>query len=174
MSAWRSNELSPLRPVRTRVRSRTQVHAVEHLVEGCRVLVVQATGWGKSAVYWAATAALRAKGAGPKLVVSPLLALMRDACQQIAPQEKRGPRIMLRWLGGFAAQSTVNDWAIARVTGMRLLVIASSLPHFRCWFSAVMQVMGSRGITKVGRGTGVLAPGSRSIPILPRLQKEQA
>src|SRR4029453_8603923 len=56
-----------------------QARAVEHLVEGHRrVLVVQATGWGKSAVYWAATAALGAKGAGPTLVVSPLLALMQD------------------------------------------------------------------------------------------------
>ena len=65
-----------------------QVRAVEHLVEDRRrVLVVQATGWGKSAVYWAATAALRAKGAGPTLVVSPLLALMRD---QIAAAERAG------------------------------------------------------------------------------------
>jgi ATP-dependent DNA helicase RecQ len=48
------------------------------LTPHARVLVVQATGWGKSAVYWAATAALRARGAGPTLVVSPLLALMRD------------------------------------------------------------------------------------------------
>jgi ATP-dependent DNA helicase RecQ len=48
------------------------------LAPQARVLVVQATGWGKSAVYWAATAALRARGAGPTLVVSPLLALMRD------------------------------------------------------------------------------------------------
>ncbi len=46
--------------------------------DGARVLVVQATGWGKSAVYWCATAARRAAGAGPTLVVSPLLALMRD------------------------------------------------------------------------------------------------
>ena len=38
---------------------------------------------------------------------------------------------------------------------------------------AVMQVMGSSGLAKVGRGTGALAPVSRSIPILPRLQKEQ-
>jgi ATP-dependent DNA helicase RecQ len=54
-----------------------QVCVVVHLVEGGRgVLVVQVTGWGKSAVYWAATAVLRAKGAGPTLVVSPLLALM--------------------------------------------------------------------------------------------------
>ena len=66
-----------------------QARAVEHLVEGHRVLVVQATGWGKSAVYWAATAALRAKGAGPTLVVSPLLALMRD---QIAAAERAGLR----------------------------------------------------------------------------------
>ena len=38
---------------------------------GARVLVVQATGWGKSAVYWAATAVRRAEGAGPTLVISP-------------------------------------------------------------------------------------------------------
>ena len=67
-----------------------QARAVEHLVEGRRrVLVVQATGWGKSAVYWAATAALRSTGAGPTLVVSPLLALMRD---QIAAAERAGLR----------------------------------------------------------------------------------
>ena len=48
------------------------------LQPSARVLVVQATGWGKSAVYWAASAALRAEGAGPTLVVSPLLALMRN------------------------------------------------------------------------------------------------
>jgi ATP-dependent DNA helicase RecQ len=56
-----------------------QVAAVAALVEQrARVLVVQATGWGKSAVYWAATSALRAAGKGPTLIVSPLLALMRD------------------------------------------------------------------------------------------------
>ena len=54
-----------------------------------RVLVVQATGWGKSAVYWAATTALRSHGGGPTLVVSPLLALMRD---QIAAAERAGLR----------------------------------------------------------------------------------
>lgn len=47
-------------------------------VNGARALVVQATGWGKSAVYWAATAIRRAQGAGPTLVVSPLLSLMAD------------------------------------------------------------------------------------------------
>src|SRR5699024_8907578 len=43
-----------------------------------RVLVVQRTGWGKSAVYFVATALRRAAGAGPTVIVSPLLALMRD------------------------------------------------------------------------------------------------
>jgi ATP-dependent DNA helicase RecQ len=56
-----------------------QTTAVAALIEErARVLVVQATGWGKSAVYWAATAALRAERKGPTLIVSPLLALMRD------------------------------------------------------------------------------------------------
>ncbi|MFK4085537.1 RecQ family ATP-dependent DNA helicase [Kribbella sp. NPDC020789] len=56
-----------------------QEAAVAALCEAAaRVLVVQATGWGKSAVYWAATAIRRAEGAGPTLVVSPLLSLMRD------------------------------------------------------------------------------------------------
>lgn len=56
-----------------------QYEAVRALVaDEARVLVVQATGWGKSAVYWAATSALRSLGKGPTLVVSPLLALMRN------------------------------------------------------------------------------------------------
>lgn len=61
-----------------------QILAVAALCEptagepAARVLVVQATGWGKSAVYWAATAIRRHEGAGPALVVSPLLSLMRD------------------------------------------------------------------------------------------------
>ena len=43
-----------------------------------RVLLVQRTGWGKSAVYFIATKLLREKGSGPTLLVSPLLALMRN------------------------------------------------------------------------------------------------
>ncbi len=62
--------------------------AVEALVaEGQRALVVQRTGWGKSAVYFVATALLRARGAGPTVIISPLLALMRN---QIAAAERAG------------------------------------------------------------------------------------
>jgi ATP-dependent DNA helicase RecQ len=56
-----------------------QLAAIRALVaERARVLVVQRTGWGKSVVYFVATALLRAQGAGPALIVSPLLSLMRD------------------------------------------------------------------------------------------------
>ncbi len=53
--------------------------AIEALVLGTRrVLCVQRTGWGKSAVYFIATALLREQGSGPTVIVSPLLALMRN------------------------------------------------------------------------------------------------
>jgi ATP-dependent DNA helicase RecQ len=59
-----------------------QLDAVNDLVEDrARVLCVQRTGWGKSAVYFVATALLRARGAGPTLIVSPLLSLMRNQLQ---------------------------------------------------------------------------------------------
>ncbi len=55
-----------------------QWRAISALLDGRRALVVQRTGWGKSAVYFVATALLRARGAGPTVIVSPLLALMRN------------------------------------------------------------------------------------------------
>ncbi|HEX6364816.1 MAG TPA: RecQ family ATP-dependent DNA helicase [Agromyces sp.] len=67
-----------------------QFEAIEALVDGRhRALVVQRTGWGKSAVYFVATLLLRRRGAGPTVLVSPLLALMRD---QIAAAERAGVR----------------------------------------------------------------------------------
>jgi ATP-dependent DNA helicase RecQ len=62
-----------------------QWHAIEALVvDRRRALVVQRTGWGKSAVYFVATALLRAAGAGPTVIVSPLLALMRNQIDSAA------------------------------------------------------------------------------------------
>ncbi len=54
-----------------------------------RVLVVQRTGWGKSAVYFASAAMLRARGMGPAVIISPLLALMRN---QISAAARAGLR----------------------------------------------------------------------------------
>ncbi|MFD9629869.1 RecQ family ATP-dependent DNA helicase [Streptomyces violascens] len=62
-----------------------QWRAIEALVaDKRRALVVQRTGWGKSAVYFVATALLRAQGAGPTVIVSPLLALMRNQVEAAA------------------------------------------------------------------------------------------
>src|SRR2546429_4295937 len=80
-----------------------QWRAVEALVvDRRRVLCVQRTGWGKSAVYFVATALLRADGAGPTVIISPLLALMRN---QIAAAEKAG-------INAATINSTnIEDWS---------------------------------------------------------------
>lgn len=65
-----------------------QWRAIEALVaDRRRALVVQRTGWGKSAVYFVATSLLRAQGSGPTVIVSPLLALMRN---QVAAAARAG------------------------------------------------------------------------------------
>ncbi|MFB8031102.1 RecQ family ATP-dependent DNA helicase [Streptomyces sp. NPDC056465] len=65
-----------------------QWRAIEALVaDKRRALVVQRTGWGKSAVYFVATSLLRAQGSGPTVIVSPLLALMRN---QVAAAARAG------------------------------------------------------------------------------------
>jgi ATP-dependent DNA helicase RecQ len=67
-----------------------QLEAIRDVVvDRARVLCVQRTGWGKSALYFVATALLREAGAGPTLIVSPLLALMRN---QIAAAQRLGLR----------------------------------------------------------------------------------
>ena len=72
----------------TAVLREDQWAAIAALVEDSRrALVVQRTGWGKSAVYFVATALLRARGAGPTVIISPLLALMRN---QVAAAERAG------------------------------------------------------------------------------------
>lgn len=67
-----------------------QENAIRYIVEGRgRLLVVQKTGWGKSFVYFIATKLLREAGMGPALLISPLLALMRN---QIAAAQRMGVR----------------------------------------------------------------------------------
>ncbi|HET9345362.1 MAG TPA: RecQ family ATP-dependent DNA helicase [Candidatus Limnocylindrales bacterium] len=67
-----------------------QREAIEAVIgDGSRALVVQRTGWGKSLVYWIATRVRRDQGRGPALIISPLLALMRN---QIAMAARLGLR----------------------------------------------------------------------------------
>jgi ATP-dependent DNA helicase RecQ len=80
-----------------------QWSAIAALVEDKRrALVVQKTGWGKSAVYFVATLLLREAGAGPTVIVSPLLALMRN---QIAAAERAGIR------AATINSTNIEDWS---------------------------------------------------------------
>lgn len=80
-----------------------QDDAIRHVVEGRgRLLVVQKTGWGKSFVYFIATSLLREGGNGPALLISPLLALMRN---QIAAAERTGVR------AATINSDNQNDWS---------------------------------------------------------------
>ncbi|KQR07449.1 DEAD/DEAH box helicase [Xanthomonas sp. Leaf148] len=67
----------------------SQEDAIRHLVTGAagRLLVIQRTGWGKSFVYFIAAKLIREQGGGPTLLVSPLLALMRD--QEMAAERMK-------------------------------------------------------------------------------------
>ncbi len=79
-----------------------QYEAIEALVvHHRRALVVQRTGWGKSAVYFIAALLQRRAGAGPALIVSPLLALMRN---QVEAAGRAGVR------AATINSSNVTDW----------------------------------------------------------------
>ncbi|MCV2491139.1 DEAD/DEAH box helicase [Geodermatophilus sp. YIM 151500] len=104
--------------------------AVAALVDRAeRALVVQRTGWGKSAVYFVSTALLRRRGRGPTLLVSPLLALMRD---QVAAASRAGIRAveissanMTEW-DDVAARLGADDVDVLLVSPERL-----TNPRFR-------------------------------------------
>ena len=80
-----------------------QEDAIRHVVDGRgRLLIIQKTGWGKSFVYFIATKLLREAGSGPVLLISPLLALMRN---QIAAAERMGVR------AATINSDNVEEWA---------------------------------------------------------------
>jgi ATP-dependent DNA helicase RecQ len=94
--------------------------AIEALVvHRRRALVVQRTGWGKSAVYFIAAKLLRASGHGPTVIVSPLLALMRN---QVAAADRAGVH------AATINSSNVADWSEIhqRVRGGELDVLLVS------------------------------------------------
>lgn len=71
-----------------------QWEAIEALVqERQRLLLVERTGWGKSIVYFIATSLLRASGSGPTLIISPLIALMRNQLEAARRLGLRAERI---------------------------------------------------------------------------------
>ncbi len=104
--------------------------AIEALVVGRRrALVVQRTGWGKSAVYFIAAKLLRAHGHGPTVIVSPLLALMRN---QVASAERAGVRAATINSGNVTEWDEIHQRVAARELDV-LLVSPERLnnPDFR-------------------------------------------
>lgn len=88
--------------------------AIEALVVQRRqALVVQRTGWGKSAVYFIAAKLLRTSGHGPTVIVSPLLALMRN---QVAAAERAG-----------VAAATINSGNVTEWDAIHQRVAAGEL-----------------------------------------------
>ncbi|OCQ93291.1 ATP-dependent DNA helicase RecG [Oscillatoriales cyanobacterium USR001] len=83
-----------------------QWEAIDSLIQNqSKLLVVQRTGWGKSLVYFLATRLLRDRGAGPTLLISPLLALMRN---QITTAERIGVR------AATINSSNTNEWELVK------------------------------------------------------------
>ena len=81
-----------------------------------RVLLVQRTGWGKSVVYFVATRLLRDDGRGPTIIVSPLLALMRD---QMSAAQKWGLHAVTIDSTRLTAAEVVDEvWRLGASRGM--------------------------------------------------------
>jgi ATP-dependent DNA helicase RecQ len=117
-----------------------QREAIEALVrDRARVLVVQRTGWGKSAVYFLTTHLLRRDGLGPTLLISPLLALMRN---QIEAATRLGLRCMTV---NSADATTVTELADAVAADAVDLVVISPERLANPDFAArVMPLVGRR------------------------------
>ncbi|MBO3129448.1 DEAD/DEAH box helicase [Dermatophilus congolensis] len=125
------------------------VAALSH--DGARVLVVQATGWGKSAVYWCATAARRAAGGGATLVLSPLLALMRD---QIEAARRAGLNAVT------LNSSNVDEWSavegqLAAGEVDVLLISPERLAHPTFGRRVLSALMGNMGLLVIDEAHAV-------------------
>jgi ATP-dependent DNA helicase RecQ len=120
-----------------------QWQAIDAIVRRrARVLVVQRTGWGKSLVYFLSTKLLREQGAGPSILVSPLLSLMRN---QIEAASRIGVR-------AFTINSTNRaEWDAAEIALSRdecdiLLISPERLANERFMKSVLPDVSGRAGL----------------------------
>ncbi len=117
-----------------------QLEAIESLVSRKeKVLVVQRTGWGKSAVYFVATELLRKQGFGPTIIVSPLLVLMDN---QIEAARRLGLRAYtLNSLGDLSVDDVVGR---LRSNAMDVLLISPERLANPEFADKVMPLIGAR------------------------------
>ena len=117
-----------------------QREAIGALVdERSRVLVVQRTGWGKSAVYFLTTHLLREQGLGPTLLISPLLALMRN---QIDAAARLGLRC--ETINSASATTVAELEAALRADEVDLLLISPERLANPDFAGKIMPIVGSR------------------------------
>ncbi len=120
-----------------------QREAIEAIIEdGHRALVVQRTGWGKSLVYWIATRVRRDQGHGPTLIISPLLALMRN---QIAMAERLGLRAATINSGNVDEWDAVSHGLAANAIDV-LLISPERLANERFVTGVLPRIQGSLGL----------------------------
>src|SRR6188508_3359988 len=117
--------------------------AIEAVIEdGHRALVVQRTGWGKSLVYWIATRVRRDTGHGPTLIISPLLALMRN---QIAMAGRLGLHAATINSGNVDEWSAIHDGLAADAIDV-LLISPERLANERFMTDILPSIQGSIGL----------------------------
>ena len=120
-----------------------QREAIEVVAEdGRRALVVQRTGWGKSLVYWIATRVRRDEGHGPTLIISPLLALMRN---QIAMAGRLGLRAATINSGNVDEWNAVHEGLAADSIDV-LLISPERLANERFTTEVLPSIQGSIGL----------------------------
>jgi ATP-dependent DNA helicase RecQ len=135
-----------------------QWEAIETLVaERRRALVVQRTGWGKSAVYFIATRLLRDRGAGATVLVSPLLALMRN---QIEAATRLGVHAVT------INSTNRDDWGeieqrVATGEVDVLLISPERLNNRRFRQTVLPELVGSVGLFVVDEAHGERSSGGR-------------
>ena len=120
-----------------------QREAIEVVAQdGRRALVVQRTGWGKSLVYWIATRIRRDDGHGPTLIISPLLALMRN---QIAMAGRLGLRAATINSGNVDEWNAVHE-GLATDSIDVLLISPERLANERFTTQVLPSIQGSIGL----------------------------
>jgi ATP-dependent DNA helicase RecQ len=120
-----------------------QREAIEVVAQdGRRALVVQRTGWGKSLVYWIATRVRRDEGHGPTLIISPLLALMRN---QIAMAGRLGLRAATINSGNVDEWNAVHEGLAADAIDV-LLISPERLANERFTTEVLPSIQGSIGL----------------------------
>jgi ATP-dependent DNA helicase RecQ len=121
-----------------------QYEAISELVENRRkMLVVQKTGWGKSAVYFIATKLLRQQGRGPSIIISPLIALMRN---QIDSARRLGLDVVTINSSLSPAERTINENKITNQQVDAIIISPEQLANENLVSSVLSHVLSNTGL----------------------------